>query len=232
MDIRKKLKDRRKEIGLTMLEVAQKVGVSEATISRWESGDIANMRRDKIVLLANALQVSPSFIMGWENENKSDEEISNNDSASFTVSSLGLTNEELEKYGIKPIKTKKFRMLGNIACGEPIFADEETDIYIEADSDINADFCLRAKGDSMIGARINDGDVVFIRQQDMVDNGEIAAVMIDDEATLKRVQYDRDADTLLLFAENPKYKTLRYTGEELNQIRILGKAVAFQSYVR
>lgn len=64
MDICYKIKQRRKELGLTMLQVAKKIGVSEATVSRWESGDIANMRRDKIVSLANALQVHPSFIMG------------------------------------------------------------------------------------------------------------------------------------------------------------------------
>ena len=98
--------------------------------------------------------------------------------------------------------------------------------------DIDADFCLRAKGDSMIGARIMDGDIVFIRNQPMVDNGEIAAVIIDDEATLKRVYYDRDAGKLMLVPENPKYSPLMYVGEELNNIRILGKAVAFQSDVK
>lgn len=66
MDISKKLKNRRKELGLTMLQLANKTGVSEATISRWESGDIANMRRDKIVSLAKALQVSSDYVMGWE----------------------------------------------------------------------------------------------------------------------------------------------------------------------
>ena len=103
---------------------------------------------------------------------------------------------------------------------------------MEAGTNIHADFCLKAKGDSMIGARIYDGDIVFIRKQEMVDDGEIAAVLIGDEATLKRVQYNPEENELLLFAENPKYKTMRYTGEELNHIRILGKAVAFQSDIR
>ena len=67
-------------------------------------------------------------------------------------------------------------------------ANEEKELYVEAGANIHADFCLKAKGDSMIGARIYDGDIVFIRKQEMVNNGEIAAVMIDDEATLKRVQ--------------------------------------------
>lgn len=123
-------------------------------------------------------------------------------------------------------------MLGNIACGKPIFADEQFEAYIEAGANIKADFCLRAKGDSMIGARIYDGDIVFIRKQEMVDDGEIAAVLIDDEATLKRVYYDQENNVIQLFAENPQYKTMRFVGEELNRIRILGKAVALQTDVK
>ena len=73
---------------------------------------------------------------------------------------------------------------------------------MEAGANIHADFCLKAKGDSMIGARIYDGDIVFIRKQEMVDDGEIAAVLIGDEATLKRVQYNPEENELLLFAEN------------------------------
>lgn len=217
MDISKKLKDRRKELHLTMLEVAQKVGVSEATVSRWESGDIANMRRDKIALLAKALQVSPAYIMGWED---------NYPVTGGEMESYGLMKE----YGLRTIKTKKFRMLGKIACGEPIYANEEYETYIEASDDINADFCLTAKGDSMINARIFDGDIVFIRSQNDVDNGEIAAVIIDNEVTLKRVyKYD---NRLELRPENPTHKVFNYEGEQLDKIKILGKAVAFQSYVR
>lgn len=93
-------------------------------------------------------------------------------------------------------------------------------------------FAYGQGGDSMIGARIYDGDIVFIQQQDMVDDGEIAAVVIDDEATLKRVNYYPEKNLLILKAENSKYEDLIYTGEELNHIRILGKAVAFQSDIR
>ena len=98
-----------------------------------------------------------------------------------------------------------------------------------ADMDINADFCLTAKGDSMINARIQDGDIVFIKEMPMVDNGEIAAVIIDDEATLKRVYYYPEKNKLVLQAENPKYEPWVYVNEELNEIRILGKAVYFMS---
>ena len=119
-----------------------------------------------------------------------------------------------------------------MACGKPITANEEKELYVEAGAEIEADFCLRAKGDSMIRARIYDGDIVFIRKQSMVDNGEIAAVVIDDEATLKRVNYYPEKNLLILKAENPDYEDLVYTGEQLDHIIILGKAVAFQSDVR
>lgn len=130
------------------------------------------------------------------------------------------------------IETRKIPLLGRIACGEPITANEEFEFYVEVGTEIKADFCLKASGDSMTGARIFDGDIVFIRKQDIVADGEIAAVIIDDEATLKRVYYDRDNNIISLFAENPNYKTLRYSGEELDHVRIIGKAIAFQSDIR
>ena len=123
-------------------------------------------------------------------------------------------------------------MLGNIACGEPIFAEEDFEGYIELEDGIKADFCLRAKGDSMIGARIYDGDIVFIKSQSMVENGEIAVALIGDEATLKRVMYYPDKNMLILKPENTNYQDIVLIGEELNTVRILGKAVAFQSLVR
>ncbi|AME03348.1 LexA family protein [Selenomonas sp. oral taxon 136] len=128
---------------------------------------------------------------------------------------------------IFPIRTKKVPLLGTIAAGVPIYADENFDGYRECTEDIDADFCLKIQGDSMIGARINDGDIIFIRKQEDVDNGEIAAVLIEDEATLKRVY--KEKDSLILQAENPKYAPIVYTAESYVECRILGKAVAFQS---
>ena len=112
-----------------------------------------------------------------------------------------------------------------------IYAEQNYETVVTTGAKIDTDFCLRAKGDSMIGARIQDGDIVFIKKQPMVENGEIAAVLIGDEATLKRVSYDRENNILNLFPENPKYKTMRFIGEKLNEIRILGKAVFFQSII-
>jgi repressor LexA len=123
--------------------------------------------------------------------------------------------------------TKKVPLLGSIAAGEPILACEEHDAYVEIDRNMPVDFCLRVKGDSMIDARIHDGDLVFVKKQNYVDNGEIAVVMIDDEVTLKRFYQNNGG--VILKPENSKYQPKYYPKDELSKIRILGKAVFFQS---
>lgn len=125
---------------------------------------------------------------------------------------------------------RKIPLVGTIACGEPILAEENIEDYVNIPKDMAGDFALTCKGDSMINARIFNGDIVYIRQQDTVENGEIAAVLIDNEATLKRVRlFD---DHISLEPENPMYKPLVFWNEEMNTVRILGKAVAFTSAVR
>ncbi len=210
LEVGKKIKLRREELGMTQEELAEKTGYKDrSSINKIEKGG-NNLPQTKIVAFAQALQTTPSYLLGWEDEEPQD-----------SLSDL------TQKYdNIFPVKLKRFPLLGEIACGEPIYADEDHESYVLADADIHADFCLRASGDSMINAEIYDGDIVFIRKQPIVDNGEIAAVIIEDEATLKRVYYDKEHARLHLVAENPKYTPLVYHGEELNYIRILGKAVA------
>lgn len=210
LNIGQRLKQLREEKKLTQEDVGNLIGVTKATVNRYETGEI-DIKRTIAIKLSKVFNVSPAYIMGWE-------EPFNND-----ISSLA-------KYGIRPIKTKKFPMLGEIACGKPIYCNEDYETYIEASEDINADFCLTAKGDSMINARIFDGDIVFIREQPTVENGEIAAIVIDDSATLKRVYLK--SDKIILRPENPIYDDIIYEKEDMNMVRILGKAVAFQSSVR
>lgn len=212
MDIGKLINKRRTALQLTLEEVGNAVGVSKSTVKKWEDGYISNMRRDKISELAKVLKLNPvSLITGEETD------IDDSDSI-------------YDKFdNINPLQLKKFPMLGEIACGEPIWADEDHESFVMADMDINADFCLTAKGDSMINARIYDGDYVFIRKMPMVENGEIAAVIIDNEATLKRVYYYPEKNKLILSPENPAFEPLVYMNEELDEIRILGKAVYFMS---
>lgn len=144
---------------------------------------------------------------------------------------LGITDENdlINIPGLRAVKLKKIPMLGEIACGKPIFANENFETFIDASEDIKADFCLTARGDSMLGARIHDGDVVFIKEQPLVENGQIAAVIINNDVTLKRWYYYPEQKKLILQAENPKYEPLVYLNEELDNIRCLGRAVFFMS---
>lgn len=199
----------REKIGMSQVDMADKIGVSKQNLYKYERGLVTNIPSDKIELIGKLTGVSPAYLMGWDN-----------------------TETEPLPPNCFPIEKRKFPLLGNIACGEPIFANEDFEGYVEAGADIDADFCLRASGDSMIGARIHDGDIVFIKQQPIVDNGQIAAVLIENEATLKRFYYDQASDTVQLMAENPSYAPIVKMKSDLNDIRILGRAIAFQSIIK
>ena len=120
---------------------------------------------------------------------------------------------------------KNIPILGHIAAGLPILAQENIEGYMPVDNNAQADFCLKIKGDSMINARIYDGDIVYIKEQPTVENGEIAAVLINDSATLKRV-YKLDDNIVQLRSENPKYKPMNFSLDNCDEFRILGKAIA------
>lgn len=191
MDFSKRLKQLRKQQGLSQNSLAREVGISKSSINMYERGE-REPSFATLQTLCALFDVDADYLLG--NEGK-----------------------------------RKLPLLGEIACGEPIFAAEEKGVY--AEGSFEADFCLQAKGDSMIGARIAEGDLVFIKKQDAVNNGEIAAVVIEDTATLKRVYYDPKEKKFALHAENPRYAPLIYEGAELERIKILGKAVAFQSII-
>ncbi len=198
-----RIRDARKAAGLTQRQLADKIKVSNTSISNWENS-FSTPDPDTIQHLCWALNVQPNYFFG----------------ADAPVIP-----------GIMPMpEMRKIPLIGTIACGEPILAEEHIEDYIDIPRHISADFALTCKGDSMINARIFDGDVVYIRQQNTVENGEIAAVLIDGEATLKRVQLFEDH--ISLEPENPQYRPLVYWGEDMNTVRILGKAVAFTSAVR
>lgn len=219
MTIYEKIRYLREKQGLSQQNLADKLGYkSRSTINKIELG-LRDLSQSKVVAFAEALGVTPAYLMGW-----SDDESSNKND---TIDIFSID-------GIIPMpKMKKVPRLGTIACGEPILAEEniETDDFIPAD--IKCDFTLLCKGDSMVNARINDGDVVYIRQQDDINNGEIAVCLVQDDfetdATLKR--YYRYDDKIILQAENPNYPPFVYVNEEMNKVRIIGKAVGFTSKI-
>ena len=200
------LKAARLRSKLNQSDLAKSIGVSRSTIAMWESGG-SQPDIEMVLRLSRVLNVPVGELIGEESE-----------STPAAANILPLP------------ETYEIPLLGDIACGTPILATENVEQMVTVPSHITADFCLRCKGDSMIGARIYDGDLVYIKQQDDVDDGQIAAVLVDDEATLKRVY--RDGDSMILQAENPAIKPQIYTAKDAKTIRIIGLAVAFLSKVR
>ncbi len=198
------LKTRRKELGLTMAQVADYVGVSEATISRWESGNIANMKRDKIARLSKILQIRPSIIMGVD-----DSEISPS-----------------------PNKGIRIPVLGYVRAGIPIEAVEEILDYEEISQEMASQgeyFALSVKGDSM-EPKISEGDVVIIRKQSYVENGEFAVILVNgNDATVKK--FYRNENGVKLVSTNPKYDPFFYTPQEVNElpVAVIGKVVELRA---
>jgi len=203
MDFGDFIKAKKDELGLTDTDIATAVGISRSNVSRWQTGGISKIAHKHIKPLAEILRCDPMIFLGADEDDIED---------------------------AMHVGTQRVPMLGNVAAGVPIYADEDFDSYVQVGANIKCDFCLRVKGDSMILARIHDGDIVFVRKQPDVDNGEIAVVLIGDEATLKRVY--KYKDRIELRPENTAFPVLNYEGPELDEIRILGKAVAFQSDVR
>ncbi len=204
-------------------DLARETGLSKARISQYVNGRYIP-KSDAILLMAQVLKVSPLWLMG--------KDVPPTPSEPVTAHALGNAERHSLPSNVAPLRLRRYPVLGEIACGKPILAEEDHEAGYVTAADTTADFCLTAKGDSMIGARIYDGDHVFIQRTEIVDNGEIAAVVVEDnEATLKRVFYYPEEGKLILAAENPDYDPLIFSGEALDHVYILGRAVAFQARV-
>lgn len=205
-----RIKSRRTELGLTVEELAHKMGYKDkSSISKIENGK-ADIPQSKIAAFADALQTTPAYLMGWEEQPE--------------------PKKPTIPPGFEPMpKMKKIPLIGSIACGEPITAEQNIEKMVDVPENIRCDFSLTCHGDSMVDAGIHDKDVVYIRIQPEVENGEIAAVRIDGEATLKRVYYNPGALTLM--PANPAYAPMIYTGPQLEEVHIEGKAVGWTHWV-
>ena len=184
------------------------VKLEKNDLSQYVSGKV-EPGQEKLTILGLALGVSEAWLMGYD--------------VPMVRGSTALPDVP----EIQPLpKMKKWKVLGGVACGEPRYLPLEESI--EAPADIHADFLFRCSGDSMINARIYDGDYVFVRRGD-VPNGCIGVVRVEDSYSLKRIFHG--PDYLELRPENPNYETIILRGEQLNA-EILGQAVKFISTVR
>lgn len=198
----KRLRDMRQEYQMTVREVADAIGVSEATVSRYENG-LVEPKRATIMMLAKLFEVNSVWLTGCVNAPKYVEG--------------------------KKLNAKRVPIVGQIAAGPALLAEQNIEGYFMVDEAVDVQFGLRVRGDSMIGARILDGDIVFVHTQPTVDNGEIAVVMVDNEATLKR--FYRLEGSALLRSENPAYKDIVINRKDKRDVRVIGKAIFFWSEV-
>ena len=209
----KKILDMR---NIKQVEFCEITDIPKSAMSQYLSGTF-EPKQDRLHIMADTLKVNPAWLMGYD--------VPMTDTpkpADFDVFSLP---------GVLPVpKTKKVPRLGTIACGTPILALENIETYDYIDENMHCDFTLECKGDSM-EPRMQDGDIVLIRIQPEVENGQIAAVLIEDTATLKHVHYNKDKGILQLLSDNPTYPPQVYTGEELNSITVIGKAIGFVRYI-
>ena len=195
------LKERRLQLGLTMLQVAQAVGVSEATVSRWESGDIANMRRDRIAKLAKALQLRPSAVMGIDDESPA--------SSSVRIPVLGFVRAGIPMDAV-----------------ENIIDYEEIPESMAKSGDF---FALQIKGDSM-EPKISEGDVVIVRKQSTAENGDVAVILINgDNATVKK--FYKTETGIKLISTNPQYDPFFFTPSEVDSlpVEVIGRVVELRA---
>lgn len=196
MSISQLIHDRRKLLGLTLEEVGNIVGVSKSTVKKWESGDISNMRRDKIALLAQALQVSPVQLIFEEN---------------------AILPTSTDNIYMRPV-------YDSAAAGFNVLAQDTIVGYlptlITSPSEQEQYIWINVVGDSM-SPLIDDGSKILIKRQESVDSGQIAVILIDDEeAVVKRVIYD--TDWIELQSVNPYYPPRRFEGQDVQRIRIMG----------
>jgi repressor LexA len=196
--------------GYSYYELSKMTGIAKSNIQRYATGEVKKIPVDAVQLIARAVGISDAYIMGWSDV-KSIKAIPN---------------------GFRPIPTTNQKpRLGIISCGDPIDTPENFDGYDEVPDIFDCDFTLVCEGDSMTGARICDGDIVYIKQQPTIENGQIAAVLIDGEEKLLKRVYITD-ESIILQAENPAYPPRSYHREDMNRVSIIGKVVGFTSYVK
>lgn len=196
------IKSRRKELNLTLEQVGDLVGVGKSTVRKWETGDIENMKRDKIVKLAKALRVSPSYIMGIEDE----------------------------KTQLETIPVKKIPVVSKISAGMPIYTEENLIDYIYfATKNLNSnkeEFGLQVSGDSM-DKLFQDGDVVVVEKDSTVENGQLGVVLVNGyNGTVKRIRYNNDQIILIPESNNPSHYPQVYGKDD--EVKIVGRVVASQ----
>lgn len=196
----------------TNVEAAERLNVSRQTISAWATG-VRKPKSPMIAHIASITGVSYAWLNGWDSD---------------------MSASSMPNLSMLPVTRRRVPILGAAACGTPIYKPGDGAEYIDINNDCPCDFALIAQGDSMTGDRIHDGDIVFCRAQDDVEDGQIAAVSVDDEVCIKRIKRLRNANGEIyltqLLSSNPAYDSIDIGGsDETRIVRIFGHAIAFKA---
>lgn len=210
--IAERLKRAMENSNISQTELAKRTGIGKSSISTYLAGSYEPKQKN-IYRMAQVLNVNEAWLMGYDAPMKSD---------------FRSIQPELPPNVVPLPQMRKVPLVGQIACGIPILAEQNIQEYIDLPAHINADYALTCKGESMINIGIEDGDIVYILQQEEVENGQVAAVRVgDDEATLKRFYYDEEAGIVQLVAENSTIAPKVFVGEAINQVHVIGRAIAY-----
>ena len=206
--IAERLKEAMEIRNLKQVDLVQLTGIGKSSICTYLAGDYLP-KQTNLYKLAKALSVDPAWLMGED----------------VPMEWKDAPDQRPLPAGLLPIEKRRIPILGPIAAGTPLTAEREYDNYISIAGDSHhADAALRIEGDSMT-PRYLDGDLVLIRLQDDVDNGQIAAVCIDDCITLKRLYHMPHG--VQLVSENPKYAPMMFDANNSDSIRVMGLAVGY-----
>lgn len=203
-DIAKRLLETIQKRQMTYGDLAAKTGIAKSAIQRYATGETKKIPLPRLEALADALGVSAAYLMGWDEPSPASRPL---------------------PAGLLPVVKRRIPIIGHVAAGVPIMAEREYEEYEDDTYGISCDYVLRVEGDSM-EPRVLDGDVVYVRQQPDVDDGQIAVVGVDDSVTLKVVYHLPNG--LQLVSLNPKYKPMIYTQANTDYLAIIGLAVAYK----
>ena len=198
MTIGERIKKKRIESGFSQVDFANKIDVSKQTLYKYENNIITNIPSDKIEAISKVLNLSPMYIMGWED-----------------------IEQPIPKSNGYP--TVRIPVLGDVAAGVPILAQQDIIGYEDIPADMAKTgeyFGLKIKGDSM-EPKIHDNDIVIVKSMSDAENNDIVIAMINNEATCKRLH--KYSNSVVLTAINSDYKPIEVTPDE--NIQILGKVV-------
>jgi len=240
-----RIKARREECGLSVIDLAERLGKARSTIYRYEGDEIQDMPITVLEPLAEALSTTPAYLMGWSDDPHDYGSMDFSDLDPEVVRELGNDPERLYAYrkalaadqertafemslpsNVRPISSlhrQRVPLIGSVAAGEPIYDPEELGVYV--DSPVDADAAITIRGDSMIPT-YQDGDLVYIKARPDVPEGAVAVVFLDDEATLKHV-YKRPTGLTLISDNMETHPPIMVEFEDYANVRIFGVPVGY-----